>query len=264
MTRVSPRTWVLIGFGISMISVAINLVVLSNINERIKATDDELSKLTASLGNQATELYWADMKADLFVILNHISHIATKEEKRQTAADAIQLLQGYLKRNYAAVHDVPEIEMLKADNEEYSFILEGATRFLEAEKKRREGDIAGADRLKKEAEDIQKAGVQPQTELGKRLRELEAQADPEKLAGANTNDVFLELVPSMKSLNEDFISNYQAKEARISELRTKKADLASWAAIATYTAVGLQFFGLMFLVTRDLTSHTREQGEAKA
>src|SRR5450631_3618229 len=97
ITYISPGTWVLTGFGISLLSVVINVIVLSGINERIKATDDELSKLTTSLSIQAAEMNWAEIKSDLFVVLNHVSRLSTNNDvRRMAAADAIQLIQGYL------------------------------------------------------------------------------------------------------------------------------------------------------------------------
>src|ERR1051326_2007220 len=65
MTNISPRTWVLMGFGISLLSVVINIFVLDSINARIKEADDELSKLTASLSYQAAEVNQAEIQRDL-------------------------------------------------------------------------------------------------------------------------------------------------------------------------------------------------------
>lgn len=251
----------LLGFGLSMLSVVINIFVLSGINNRIKTTDGELSKLTTSLSMQAPELNRAEIKNDLFTVLNHVSKLATGDQKIAASVDSIYLLHGYLKRNYGAVNDIPTSEMLKADNEEWSASLAYHAKIQEAKKEKEAGNAAVAEKLEQEAEVIAANAAQPISELGKKLWELESYADPEKLADKSTADVWNAIIPYIKTSNEQFIATYQKKEARIKELQDKKANLSWWANLVTYAAVSLQLFGLMFVLTKDLTKDVKERRE---
>jgi hypothetical protein len=249
------------GFGISLVSVVINVFILAGINDRIKEADGELSKLTTSLSNQATEMNRAEVIESLYKNLNHLSRFATGEAKKSAEDDSIFMLQSYLQKTYAAVNDIPSAEMKKAENEELSGVYEYMSKVKDLQKARDAGNTAEAARLDKETDEIEKTIGQPKSELGKQLAETVEVASPEKLADKSTSEVIYEISPYLKKLNEQYIVNYQKKEARIKELQEKKANLSWWASIATYLAVSLQLFGLMFVLTKDLTKDVKERRE---
>lgn len=261
MTNISARSWVLMGFGISLISVIINVFVLAGINERIKEADGELSKLTASLSNQATEMTRAEVIQNFYTTLNHISKFATGDTKKSAEDDSIFMLQSALQKTYAAVNDIPMAEMKKVENEELSNVYLYLSKVKELQKARGEGNTAEAARLEKETDDLEKVSYQPKSELGKKLAEAVEIANPEQLADKSTTEIIFEISPYLQKLNEQYITNYQKKEARIKELQEKKANLSWWASMTSYLAISLQLFGLMFVLTKDITKDVKERRE---
>lgn len=259
MTNISARSWVLMGFAISLISVIINVFVLAGINERIKEADGELNKLTASLSNQATEMTRAEVIQYFYTTLNHLSKFATGDAKKSAEADSIFMLQSSLQKTYAAVNDIPVAEMKKVENEELSSIYLYLSKVKELQKAREEGNTAEIARLEKETDELEKVSDQPKSELGKKLAEAVEAANPETLADKSTTEIIFEISPFLQKLNEQYITNYQKKEARIKELQDKKANLAWWASMVSYLAISLQLFGLMFVLTKDITKDVKER-----
>lgn len=261
LTKFSARTWVLMGFGISLLAVVINVFVLSSINDRIKAADGEIAKLNTSLVNQATELTRTDMKGDLFLLLHHLSKLSSdKDEQALAGDDAILMLQEYLKKYYAAANDVPVNEMLKATNEELNGQLkEGEKAKAAYAILEKEGRTPEADRLLQEANEITRQNAQARSDLGKKLDAAAKIPDEENFSSKKTFEVLLEILPSLKSSNEQYIASTQIKEARIKELQEKKGRLAGWQSLFSFLAVSLQLFGLMFVLTKDLVKDTKER-----
>lgn len=259
MTNISARSWVLMGFTISLISVIINVFVLSGINERIKEADGELNKLTTSLSNQATEMNRAEVIQHFYTTLNHISKFATGDAKKSAEADSIFMLQSYLQKTYAAVNDIPTSEMKKVENEELSGAFLYLSKVKELQKARTEGNTAEITRLEKETNDFEKVSDKPKSEIGSKLAETVEIANPEQLADKSTTEIIFEISPYLQKLNEQYITNYQKKEARIKELQDKKANLSWWASITSYLAISLQLFGLMFVLTKDVTKDVKER-----
>lgn len=261
ITKLSARTWVLMGFGISLLAVVINVFILSGINDRIKEADGELSKLNASLVNQATELTRADMKGDLFTIMHHMSKLSPdKDEQKLAGDDAIEILKEFLKKYYAAVNDVPINEMLKAVNEDLNGdmkVLEKYTAYNSIVQK--EGSTPEAERLLQEAQEIQKQNAQAKSELGKKLDAAAKLPDEDNLGSKKTDEVLMSIIPTWKTSNEQYIANTQKKEARIKELQAKKASLSGWQSMFSFLAVSMQLLGLMFVLTKDLVKDTKEQ-----
>ncbi len=258
MTNLSARTWVLMGFGLSLIAVVINVFVLASFNDKIKEADGELSKLTASLSSQATEINRAEIKYDLFTVLNHVSKLGKDQEKKMAGNDAAAMLRDYLSRNYAAVNDIPTSEYLKAVNEDLNGQLEIVEKYKTILAMYEQNKVAEAERLEVEVEKADK-DWKPNSELGKKILEVQNPADSEKIGEGTTTDAYLAVMPVIKSSNEQYIANYQKKEARIKELQERKSNLSGWQNIFTYLAVSLQLFGLMFVVTKDLVKDTKER-----
>ena len=246
------------GFGISLISVILSIFVQSNLNERVREADGEIAKLTTSLSSQANEMNRAEIIQNQYTTLNHISRLAEGDQKKAATDDSIYMLQSYLDRVYLAVNDIPVIDVVKSTNEENAEALE----FLaDLERAKQIGNPAEIDRVLKRGEELSKRVDEPKTELGRKMAESARIADADKLADKSTQEIINEISPYLKTLNDQFIANYQKKEERIKKLQEKRAELSMWASIATYVAVSLQLFGLMFILSKDLFRDTRERRE---
>ena len=258
MKKIPPRVFVLSGFGVSLVSVAMNLIVLAAINDRIKKTDDELSKLSSSLSNQASEISWAKLDANIFTILNHIA-FASKDPDAETAGyDSLLSLRDYATRKYAAVHDISPSELLEQESEFQKFMSQNAAGlYKQADKKIQEGKRAEGEKLGKQADQITDVGKSSLSETGQKLFQIQDRINPDKLMGKDTRQIQESLGDLLDEMNGQFIDSYKAKQARIDELRNKKEDLTWWSSMVTYIAMALQIFGLMLILTRDLSNQAK-------
>ncbi|MBV9215042.1 MAG: hypothetical protein JO053_02610, partial [Acidobacteria bacterium] len=258
MKKIPPRVFVLSGFGVSLVSVAMNLIVLAAINDRIKKTDDELSKLSSSLSNQASEISWAKLDANIFTILNHIA-FASKDPDAETAGyDSLASLRDYAARKYAAVHDISPSEMMEQQSEFQKFLIQNSRDLYDqADKKAREGKLAEADKIGKKADAISKFGITTLSETGQKLLQFQDRINPDELMGKDTIEIQKSIADLTDEMNGQFIDSYKSKQARIDELRNKKEDLTWWSSMVTYIAMALQIFGLMLILTRDLTNQAK-------
>jgi hypothetical protein len=260
MTNISTRTWLIIGFALSLLSVVTNIVILAGINDRIKEIDTELSKLNESLRTQAADIDRAEFKYDLFTVLNHISKLAKDEEKELAGGDSILFLQDFLNIYYAAVNGITATEMLKVETEHLAAIIPVIEKIREAERQKQAGNSDEAAKLMGEAERMI-TGYQPKSELGRKLQEVVEITELEGIKEMNTEEIASELFPKLKSLVDQYIANYEKKEEKIKELQNRRANLVWWGNFSTYAAVSLQLFGLMFVLTKDLAGDLKKRRE---
>jgi predicted nucleic acid binding AN1-type Zn finger protein len=261
MTNLSARTWVLMGFALSLFSVVVNIFILSGISEKIKDADGEIVKLQESLRLQALDVHRAELKFDLFMILNNLSKISTGDAKKIASEDSNVMLQDFMTIYYSAVNEIPANALLKAESDKLSALLPVIEKMREAEKQAKAGNNAEAEKLAEEAQTMA-ANYQPSA-LQVKLDEATKFAEAEGVQEMTTTEITSEMAPHIKSLIEQYVSNYNNKEAKIRELQDKKANLTWWSNLATYAAVSLQLFGLMFVLAKDLVSDaaTRKQSE---
>lgn len=252
MRNLSIRTWVLIGFVISIIGIFLNVPIVAELNNKIRDVETELSNIRESLRTQANEISRADLEDSLFNILNHISKSQTGEERTSAAKDSIYIRKNFLKRVYAAANDIPASDVLKVENEEMAEELKSVEKYLAAKKAIEAGNNAEGERLMKEGEALEKASLEPKSDLAKKLREATDSADPEALAEKTTDEVVVATVPSLKAANEKFLESFQQKETKIKELEERKEYLSWWSNVLTYLAVSLQLFGLLCVLQKDL------------
>jgi len=258
MTNISPRTWVLMGFALSLTAVIINLFVLSGINDKIKQTDDELSKLNASLTNQARSISESKVTKNLYKVLYHTSKSLKDDEKEAAAGDAIVILADSYKNDYIAANDISMSDAIRAENDKLTVELAAAEKGNNVIELARQGKKAEADQLLKEIEaDADK--IAPKTELGRTLYGIEQKVSGEASVEEDDIDILLRTLPVIKTINEQYLTSYQKKQERIKELQDRKSNLSGWQNIFTYFAVSLQLFGLMFLLIKDLAKETNEQ-----
>lgn len=261
MTGVTQRSWVLFGFAISLISVAINTFVISSLNDRLKEVDSENAKLNESLTKQATELNRAEIKLDLSRVMHHVAGTVPNEQKQTAREESAALLKSFLTRNYAAEADVPPIEMIKLDIQELSDDIPKLEKLREINQKLLDTtDLKEQERLLEELKKMDTRDRPLDTELAQKVREIQKFAQTE-LKSKDDVDFWLELFPVLKQSKENIIKNIQTKQARIKELEEKRGDLSKWINLATYAAISLQLFGLMFVLTKDLVKDTKERRE---
>jgi len=111
----SPRTWVLGGFGISLTSVVLNTLVLSQLNHKLAAVNSEQAGLKESLSRMATEMQRAENKYEMVRRFHWVAMQAPKEHREQARTEAAYVLVNYFTRTYAAVHDIPPVEVIRTE-----------------------------------------------------------------------------------------------------------------------------------------------------
>lgn len=253
MRNLSVRTWVLMGFIISIIGIFLNVPIVAELNNKIRDVETELTSIKESLRIQANEVSRADLEDSLFTILSHLSELQkTEEDKLGTNADAVYLRQSFLKKAYAAANEIPASEVLKEDVAQMAIDIKGYEKALEAEKAKTAGNTAEYERLLKEAEALSKENENPKSELGKKMKEAVAGVDPDTLSEKSGVEIVLASIPALKAISEKFIESFEKKGKKIKELEARKEYLSWWSTVLTYLAVSLQLFGLLCVLNKDL------------
>lgn len=249
----SPRTWVLGGFAISFSSVVINTFVLANLNGRLASVNSEQSNLKESLGRMATEVQRAESKYELVRVFHWVALNAPEAQRKQARDEVAYQLVNYFTRTYAAVNDIPPVEVVKTDmieleddyevTERLAKIMEKAT--AAKDDKERDKWLAEVDKVDADSIDI------PKTELGKHFYEL-AQVAYKEAECEDESDLLLAISSTLQQLRGQFIKTHDAKTKRLAELDKEKTRLLGYQQIATYLAIGLQLLGLSFILSRDV------------
>ena len=246
------------GFSISLISVVINTFIISYINNRVKQIDSESSSLSESLSKQALELNRADIKHDLARMMRYFAAGVPDAQKAEARNESAYLLNTFLQRNYAAETNVPPVELIKSEIEEMNAEMSSLEKLKDInERMEKTTNPAEMDKLIAEMEALETKN-EPTTDLGKKMQALKKYS----LAAFESKsdfDYWLTLLPVLKESKESILNNINSKQQRIKELKEKKENLTSWGDIASYLAVSLQLFGLMFVLTKDLVKDTKER-----
>jgi hypothetical protein len=100
-------------------------------------------------------------------------------------------------------------------------------------------------------EKLGKEELPPKSELSAKLREVGKYAEAET-ATTDTLELMVRVFPVMESLAEQLGKSIERKESRMRELERERSSLESKAGLASYAAISLQIFGLMFIFTRDI------------
>lgn len=82
MHRISNRTWLVIGFALSLLSVVTNILVVSALNERVRTVDADIAKVESTIRTQTADIDRADFKLDFFRVLHHISKLSKDDEHK--------------------------------------------------------------------------------------------------------------------------------------------------------------------------------------
>jgi hypothetical protein len=256
MNLTSSRNFVFAGFLISLLSVAFNSIVLSYVGKRLQAVDAEYNRLTESLANQAAELSEGDSLFDQYRIMHNLVFAVPPAKTKDARQDAETILKRFLTKYYAAANDIPRTEITRVEVEEAGQIVPLLEKGLELTKAL-EATSKPEEKLRLVAE-LAKLGQtlpEPRSELGRKLREIQKHSQAEYA----DNDVVLmsALMPVMKSFREEIVASIQKKETRKHELECERSALSRKANYASYAALTFQLFGLMLILTRDLTKERR-------
>lgn len=260
----SAKTFLLVGFAISIASMVVNTFVLSAIGSRLKGVNSEYYKLEEDLRRQVNELTQADLKFDVYRVMHYLAYSSPNAVATDAREDAKQILEGFLVKFYATANDISQVEVNRIAMDEAGDALVKLKKQLELiqslQKSRDQTErlllAAVLDKLSKEE-------PPPKSELAAKLREVGKYADAEKEA-ADGVDLVVKLFPVMQSLTRDLIASIERKQARLADLARERSELESRAGLATYAAISLQIFGLMFIFARDLLREVaKDQEQAK-
>jgi len=256
MNLTSSKNFVLAGFLISLLSVAFNSIVLSQVNKRFQAVDAEFSNLTDSLARQAAELNEGDSLFDLYRIMHNVALSVPVAKAKQARQDAEAILKRFLTKYYAAANDIPPTDVTRVEVEEAGQIIPllekglALTQALQAT-----SDPAERAKLAMELGKLAQQLPEPKSELGKKLREIQKYSQAEF---AEDDVVILAaLMPVMKSFREQIVESIGKKESRKHELERERSALRDTANHASYAAIAFQLFGLMLILTKDLLKEKR-------
>lgn len=251
MRLTSTKNFVVMGFLISLLSVAFNSIVLSYVSGRLRKVDAEYNSLVESLARQAAELNEGDSLFDLYRIMHNLAFSVPPAKAKEARQDAEAILKRFLTKYYAAANDVPATDVTRVEVEEAGQIIPllekglGLTKQLQAAS----NDVERA-RLTLELAKLSQQLPEPKSELGKKLREIQKYSEAELAE----NDVvtMAALMPVMKSFREQIVASITKKENRKHELERERSSLSRQANYASYAAISFQLFGLMLILTKDL------------
>lgn len=256
MNIASSKNFVLVGFLISLLSVAFNSIVLSYVGTRLKAVDAEYYDLVESLGKQSAELNEGDSLFDLYRIMHNVAFSVPAAKAKEARQDAEAILKRFLTKYYAAANDIPPTEVTRVEVEEAGQIIPllekglALTQALQAT-----ADPAERARLTVELAKLAREMPEPKSELGKKLREVQKYSQAEF---AESDVVILAaLMPVMKSFREQIVESINKKENRKHELERERSSLTRRANYASYAAIAFQLFGVMLILAKDLTKERR-------
>ena len=264
----SKRNMVLIGFALSLISVTFNSIVIGYVNGRLKTVDDERAKLTVLLERQASAQSDGEAQFAIYRVLHNVGFAVHDRERDGAEEDAITQLGNALTKWYQAAYDVPQVEMEKAQVEEYvrhvPIMEQGAqlAREWESAKSAKE-----RERIEKQLDAVNKQLPEPTSDLERKVRELQDTAEKIERAGDNGREPYSEiaafsaLLPIESSFKVQAAENSSKKRARIHQLEDERASLVTKLNYSSYGAVAFQLFGLMFILARDLWSHKKASAQ---
>lgn len=219
MRHWNPRTWVVLGFSISFLSVGTNVFVLAGINERLARLNSEHSALTGLLAQQATQLSASEVKYDQVRLLHWVARSLPKEQQAVARKEAAYLLLGSLTKTYAAIHDISPVTVMKTESLEMEDDLHAMQKVAElsdALAKSQDPARSAALLQQIQAVDVQ-AVMQPKTELGKKFKELERYALAE-VEAADELSLLLKISPLLRQMQQELSASYQDKERRLDQL----------------------------------------------
>lgn len=255
----SPRTFVIVGFSIALVSVLLNSVFLARTTSRIQAADAENEKLMRAMADSDNlfEVAGADMK--LFLVLKNMAALAPSSKQQEVRYDAATILGDVLAESYAAANGIAGTELLKAQNEDVSLRISGLkrriallTRIKELERSNVAARHTEIQRLQGQLENTSDETLPPpSSELGKTIRQFNEFIEDEDLLKDETT-FQLKLLPIYMPMVERWVETNRLNETRRAELQVLRSRLRTRASNITYAAIALQIFALMLILAKDL------------
>jgi hypothetical protein len=257
MTVGSKRNMVLIGFLLSLISITFNSVVIAYVNGRLKAVDDERAKLSDALERQASTLSEGDAQFAIYRVMHNLRFAVQPAMAGEVQQDAAETLGKALEKWHQSAYDIPQIEMTRADVDEFGQQLPLMEKGLQLAQARENATSAEERaRLDKELDALQKQTPEPTSDLGRKIRELQMKAGDAENSKSDAA-FYSSLLPLIKSFQTQTLESSNKKRIRIRELEDERASLVTRANYASYGAIAFQLLGLMFILTRDLLSQKK-------
>lgn len=251
MKVTSIKGLLLLGFLLTLVSVAFNTTVISYVNDRLKEVDDEYTGLIDSLERQAAALNEGDSQFDHYRIMHNLAFAMPAARTADARRDAENFLKSTLTKYYAAANDIPQTEITNVEIEEIGQAIPLMERGLElAQALQTTSDPSKRAQLTEELANLSKQTPEPKSDLARRLREIQKYSQAE-YAG-NEVMLYAALMPVMKSLREQVVTSTSKKRDRIRELQAERSSLMRRSNYANYGAIAFQLFGLMFILAKDL------------
>jgi hypothetical protein len=247
----SKRNMMLMGFTLSLVSVVFNSLVITYVNRRLKEVDEERTSLSDSLERQAAALTEGDNQFNLYRMMHNLAFAVPPRRESDVHGDAVEQLTAALTKYYQAAYDVPQTAITETENEDFGLRLPLMEKALQLA---REMDAASPEqrtRLQKESDDLRKQLPEPKSDLARKLREFRDVSDTAEFSGSEAV-LFSDLLPVMRSFQDEMAKSGEKKRSRIHELQAARASLVRKSDYVSAAAIFLQLLGLMFILARDL------------
>ena len=170
----SSKNLLILGFVLSLVSVAFNSLVLSYVSDRLKDVDDEHTALLDLLQRQSAGLNEGDSQFDQYRLMHNLALIVPPGKAPDARRDAESFLKTFLTKYYAAANDIPQTEITSVEVEEAGQAIPLLEKGLAlAQTLETTTDKVTRARLTEELNNLSKQMPEPKSELGKKLREIQ-------------------------------------------------------------------------------------------
>ena len=206
----------------------------------------QYQSLIDSRNAQRSKWAEADSQFNLYLIAHDLSLISGAKEAKE---DAAVLLADSLVSYHLAANDISPLDGARAQ-------FENAAKDIDVlEEKLAAGNMPSAKASPQPA--APQAPTSSYGELGEQIRGVENLANAE-LESREREAFWLVLLPKIKSYREKWIQNFSNKEREVKALQERRATLARRQTLIGYLAIGLQVFGLMLILAKDLSKDQQQ------
>jgi hypothetical protein len=232
----------LVSLGFCVYSTTCAGPKIADIDQEYLSLDDSLNQMTASLNR-------SEARYDLSRLLHWVAMNTPEQQSGMAKKEASYLLQGALRRSYAAAHDISVSDLVRTEADEMLSNYSVAQRLREVtDSVARAKDQKEKIRLSKELEALEHAQHETaKTVLGKKFQDLAKTASAE-IEAADESDLMLEIAPTMKAIQTDFVSNCEIKQARKKVLMEERKELSVRTAHLTQMSLFSHILGLFLLI----------------
>jgi hypothetical protein len=245
------RLWLFIpGLILSLLGLVLCAVVAFQGKAKLAQMNQEYQLLNESITQMTLSLNRSEARYDLSRVLHWTAMNSPEKQRKMAKQEASYLLQGSLRRSYAAAHDISVSDLVRTEAEEMLSNYSIAQRLKEVtESVARAKDQKEKSRLSKELEALEHAAHQesPKTVLGKKFQELAKVASAE-IEAEDESDLMLDIAPSMQAIQTDFVSNCEIKEARKKVINEQRLELSAQLSWLTSASLFSHMLGLFLIV----------------